>query len=124
VIEWARKLCLSLPHATEEVLWTESLVFKVGGKMFAMMPLSPDRVRLSFKCTVEEFAELTEREGIIPAPYIARAHWIALESVDVLPRSEVMRLIRDSYHLVFARLTKKLQAELSKPVRAKSAGRR
>jgi predicted DNA-binding protein (MmcQ/YjbR family) len=96
------------------VLWGDDLVFKIGGRMYAGMPLSPGRVRLSFKCTPEEFAELTERPGIIPAPYAARAHWVALESMDALPRAEIKRLVRRSYDLVFAKLTKKLQAELSK----------
>ncbi len=64
---------MSLPHTTEQVLWGDDLVFKIGGKMYAGMPLSPARIQLSFKCTPEEFAELIERPGIIPAPYAARA---------------------------------------------------
>jgi predicted DNA-binding protein (MmcQ/YjbR family) len=111
-IDWIRAHCMALPHTTEHVLWGDDLVFKIGGKMYAGMPLSPERIRLSFKCTPEEFAELVERPNIIPAPYAARAHWVALETPDALPRAEIRRLLNLSYQLVFAKLTKKAQAEL------------
>lgn len=111
-LEWLRRCCLSFPHATEEVQWGSDLVFKVGGKMFAVAPTEPAPVSLSFKCTLEEFAELTEHPGVIPAPYLARAHWVALQTEDALPRAEIKRLLRQSYDLVFAGLTKKMQAAL------------
>ena len=114
-IDWIRTHCLSLPHSTEQMQWGDDLVFKVGGKMYAVMPLVPAPVRLSFKCTPEEFAELVERPGVIPAPYMARAQWVALESYDALPRAEIKRLLRQSYDLVLAKLPKKTQAELARP---------
>jgi len=112
-LDWFRRYCLSFPHATEEVLWGGNLVFKVGGKMFAVAPLEPDALCASFKCTPEEFAELTERPGIIPAPYSARYSWVALESDDALTTVELKRLLRNSYDLVFAKLPKKTQAQLA-----------
>jgi len=111
-LDWIRRCCLSFPHATEQVQWGSDLVFKVGGKMFAVAPTEPAPVCLSFKCTLEESAELAERPGIIPAPYLARAHWVALQSEDALPRVEIKRLLRQSYDLVFAGLPKKMQAGL------------
>jgi predicted DNA-binding protein (MmcQ/YjbR family) len=78
-VDWVRRLCVALPHATEEVLWEDNLVFKVGGKMFAVAALEPGAAWLSFKCSADDFAELAERNGIIPAPYLARANWVALE---------------------------------------------
>src|SRR5690242_6114339 len=79
-VEWLRKVCLSLPHTTEQIQWGSDLLFKVHGKMFAVTPLEPARVCLSFKCSDETFADLTERPGVIPAPYLARAKWVALEA--------------------------------------------
>ena len=111
-IEWVRKFCLSLPHTTEEVLWGNDLVFKIGGKMYAVVVLEPGPLCMSFKCTPEEFADLVERPGIIPAPYSARHHWVALESEDALPRAEIKRLVRTAYDLVMAKLPRKKQAEL------------
>jgi predicted DNA-binding protein (MmcQ/YjbR family) len=111
-VEWFRKFCMSLPHSTEEVLWGGDLVFKIGGKMYAVAALDPAAVCMSFKCSPEEFAELVERPGIIPAPYSARYHWVALESEDALPRAEIKRLVKTAYNLVMAKLPKKKQAAL------------
>lgn len=121
-IEWVRQFCLSFPRATEQVQWEDDLVFKVAGKMFAMAPLVPAKVTLSFKCTPEDFAELREREGIISAPYMARAQWVSLEPGATLPEEELRRLLRQSYDLVVAKLPKKTQAELRKPA-ARVAGK-
>jgi len=103
---------MALPHTTEEVLWGGDLVFKIGGKMYAAAPLEPADVYLSFKSTPEEFAELVERPGIIPAPYSARYHWVALENEDALPRAEIKRLLKQAYGLVLEKLPKKKQAAL------------
>jgi predicted DNA-binding protein (MmcQ/YjbR family) len=110
--DWLRAYCLYLPHTTEHVLWGDDLVFKIGGKMYAAAALSPRGHRMSFKCTPEEFAELTERPGIVPAPYSARMHWVALETEDALPRAEIKRLVKLSYDLVFAKLSKSAQSKL------------
>jgi predicted DNA-binding protein (MmcQ/YjbR family) len=106
-VDWLREVCLSFPGATEQVQWGNDLLFKVGGKMFAVTPLEPAHVCLSFKASPENFADLTERPNIIPAPYLARAQWVALETKDALPRDELAHLLRESYDLVFAKLPKK-----------------
>jgi predicted DNA-binding protein (MmcQ/YjbR family) len=111
-VEWLRKVCSTLPHTTEEVLWGADLVFKIGGKMYTVAGLEPGPVCMSFKTTPEEFAELVERPGIIPAPYLARHHWVALEDEDALPRAEIKRLVTQAYDLVLAKLPKKTQAGL------------
>ena len=67
---------------------------------------------LSFKCTPEKFAELIERKGIVPAPYVARYHWVALESFDALKASELKSLLQSSYQMVLAKLPKKLRTQL------------
>lgn len=121
-IDWLRKFCLSLPHATEQIQWVDDLVFKVGGKMFAVVRLEPAPVWMSLKCGDDEFAELVERPGIIPAPYLARAHWVALESEDALSRAELERLLRQAHALVFAKLPGKVRDAIAKtPNAAKSA---
>jgi predicted DNA-binding protein (MmcQ/YjbR family) len=68
---------------------------------------------LSFKCSPEDFAELCEREGLIPALYLARAQWVTLQTEDAIPRPELKRLLRQAYDLVFAKLPKKTQAALA-----------
>ncbi len=112
-IEKVRALCLSFPHVTEVVLWGNDLVFKIGGKMFAVTGLEAASDHcLSFKCTPEEFAELVERDGIVPAPYVARYHWVALQSFSVLSDRELKALLRNAYDLVLAKLPKKVKAQL------------
>ena len=106
IADWVRAYCLGFPGAEENVQWGNDLVLKVASKMFAVTSLEPARVCLSFKVTPEEFAELTERPGIIPAPYLARARWIALEDEHALPPAELKRLLRQSYDLVVAGLPK------------------
>jgi len=111
-IEWMRRYCMSLPHATETVQWGANLVFKVGGKVFAVLALEPAEVWLIFKCPPEEFAELVERPGIIQAPYFARNLWVALETEDALRAAEVKGRVRTSYDLVVEKLPKKARAAL------------
>lgn len=112
-LEKIREYCLSLPHVTEEILWQKDLVFKIGGKMFTVIGLDAGPAsQFSFKCTAEEFAELTERDGIIPAPYAARYHWVAVQKQGALSQAEIKRLIKDSYEMVKAKLPKRMQARL------------
>jgi len=111
--ESVRAYCLSLPHATENVQWGNDLVFKIAGKMFAVIGLDPASDHcMSFKCTPEEFAELVERNGIVPAPYVARYHWVALERFDALSERELKTLLRKSYDLVYEKLPKKTRTQL------------
>jgi len=121
--EWVRWYCMSLPHVTEQVQWENTLVFKIGGRMFALAALEPSGQSmsdcLSLKCSAEVFMELVERPGIVPAPYLARAHWVALESLDAVPLPELERMLREAYELVFAKLPKMAQAELRKPPKKK-----
>jgi predicted DNA-binding protein (MmcQ/YjbR family) len=120
-LDQLRKLCLSFPGVTEQIQWGDDLLFKVGGKMFAVTRLEPAKVWLSLKANPEQFAELTERPGIIPAPYLARAKWIALESPDAVPDSELSQLLRESYELVRAKLPRRIGESIA---RGKTAGAR
>lgn len=113
-IEQVRAYCLSFPHVTEVVLWGNDLVFKIGGKMFAVIGLEPaSDYCMSFKYTPEKFAELIEQDGIVPAPYVARYHWVALERFNALSERELKSLLRTAYDLVLEKLPKKLRVRLS-----------
>jgi predicted DNA-binding protein (MmcQ/YjbR family) len=111
-IEELRKFCLSMPHATEDVKWGNDLTFLVGKKMFAVTGLESGEQGISFKCTPEKFAELIERDGIIPAHYVARYHWVTVENTDALKTDELKDLIKNSYNLVCDKLPKKIKKEL------------
>ena len=113
-IEQVRAYCLSFPHVTEKVQWGYDLVFKIGGKMFAVVVLEAAPHCMSFKCTPEKFAELIEQDGIEPAPYVARYHWVALERFDALGERELKALLRHSYQQVLEKLPKKAREKLGK----------
>lgn len=122
-VDWVRELCLSFPNATEKVTWGADLTFRISEKIFAVAVLEPAKVWLSFKCSAENFAALTERAGIIPAPYMARAQWVALETKDALQREELAGLLRESYNLVFNNLSKRAQQTLLASGRDKKPAR-
>ncbi|MGA7887345.1 MAG: MmcQ/YjbR family DNA-binding protein [Acidobacteriaceae bacterium] len=129
--ETTRAFLLTLPHVAETVQWGDNLVFwaadkSVGGKMFAVVGLSPDRgAVLSFAAGPERFAELVEREGIFPAPYLARAHWVAVERWSALPAAELKALLRDARDLVYAKLPARTRARLeSSPAQRKPANKK
>ncbi len=106
------QLCLSLPAATVVVQWGDNRVYKIGGKMFAVS--GPDAASLySFKVDEHRFLELTDLPGVRPAPYLARAKWVQIDASDcILHDTEIEDLVRQSYEIVFGKLTKKLQREL------------
>ena len=112
-VAWVQEQCLTLPHTTEVVQWGDHLVFKVGRKMYAVTSLSPGGNAMSFKCSPEQFAELVECAGVVPAPYLARAHWVALETFDALPPVEIKKHLRNAYDLVFAKLPAKTRKGLN-----------
>jgi predicted DNA-binding protein (MmcQ/YjbR family) len=114
-LERFRQICLKQPGATEQIQWGADLVFKVGGKMFAVACTDaayPNAKACSFKADDESFAELCERDGVVPAPYLARAKWVALDTWSALPDREIGELVGRSYTLVRAGLTRKAQAAL------------
>jgi predicted DNA-binding protein (MmcQ/YjbR family) len=123
-IESVRAYCLSFPHVTEKVQWGYDLVFKIGGKMFAVVVLEAAPHCMSFKCTPEKFAELIEQDGIEPAPYVARYHWVALERFNALGEKELKALLRNAYDLVLEKLPKRARAELEGKSVKKSASRK
>lgn len=117
--ERVRSFCLSLPHVSETVNWGHHLVFWVGereagGKMFAMTDLDGTGYGvLLFHCGAERFHELIEIEGIVPSPYLAKAHWVTLMRWNVLRPREIEEELRRAHALIFAKLPKRLQKKLS-----------
>lgn len=91
------------------------MLFRVGGKMFLIYNLDKTYPnRFSIKCTLENFAELTERENIIPAPYLARNNWVNFKDGFKISMKELKELINESYNLVYNKLPKKIKLEIEK----------
>lgn len=120
-VESVRKFLLSLPHVEETVQWGNNLVFwvgdkAIGGKMFAVVNLDRDHHGfMSFSAGPERYHELLETEGTIPAPYMARIFWIAVERYDVFPASELKELLRNAHLITFNKLTRRTREALALP---------
>jgi predicted DNA-binding protein (MmcQ/YjbR family) len=109
LISW----CGTLPHATSERKWQNTLVFSVQRKMFALFLLDERDKPTELWCKVDDdaFLAYTDQPGIRPAPYLARAKWVAMERhamTDAMAR-EVLRRARD---IIFMKLPKRIQSEL------------
>ncbi len=114
MIDWLRDYCLGFPGAAEEMQWGDHLLFKVGGKMFVIASMNNEAENMmSLKSDPEVFEELIEREGIIPAPYMARNKWISVQKHCRIRQAELKDLIKVSYKLVFAKLPKKTQMAIN-----------
>lgn len=110
-IETLRRVCLALPHATEDVKWGADLCFCIGEKMFCVTGLQGD-FGVSLKVKDEEFDTLTETDNIRPAAYVARYKWVSIDNPARFTQKEWEHYIRQSYELVKAKLPKKLLKEL------------
>jgi len=110
-IEWLRSFCLSLPKAAEDVKWGSDLCFLIAGKMFCIAATGAV-MSASFKCNEEDFSALCERDGVIPAPYLARNKWVQIQRPSALNKSEWQHYIEKSYRLVAMKLPKKIQKEI------------
>ena len=110
-----RKVAAGLPGATEDIKWGADLVYSVGDKMFCVFLLDARKraQSCSFKVDDDRFLELTGVSGVIPAPYLARAKWVQVKAGHALGTPALTALIERSHALVMARLTKKLQWELT-----------
>jgi predicted DNA-binding protein (MmcQ/YjbR family) len=127
--ESLRAFLLSMPDVCETMQWGDNLVFwvgdkKIGGKMFALCSLTPDHgAVMSFAASLERFADLVEIEGLFPAPYLARAHWVAVERWNTLPASELKELLRAAREIVYEKLPKKTKEKLGGSGKRKQGGR-
>ena len=108
------KLCLSMPGAAVETPWGDSRVYKVGGKMFAMLAYGDTGKPASvwFKAGEGSFEILTRLQGIRPCPYLARAKWVAMDRLDAIPARELKAYLVRAHAQVAARLPRKQRQSL------------
>lgn len=111
-IEDLQKICKKLKGVTEDIKWQDHLSFNIGGKMFLVT--SPDSVPVSasFQVTAEEFDELSQKEGFMPAPYLAKYKWVHLDDISRLNKKEWEYYAQQSYTLKAAKLPTKLKKEI------------
>lgn len=126
--ERLRAFLLTLPHVTETMQWGANLVFwvgdkAIGGKMFTLLNLDEDYAPrqdkksavISYAAGPTRFPELLELEGLHPAPYLARAHWVASEHWQVFRNPEWEAELRAAHAITFAKLPPRTRAVLAMP---------
>jgi len=109
------RFCASLPAAHRVVQWGDAVVWKVGGKVFAIGRIQESgEIAVSFKCSPMAFEILSEQPGLRPAPYLASRgmKWIQWLSPESMPDDALQDYLRESHRLVAAGLTRRVRAEL------------
>ena len=101
---------LTLPSATLVRQWRNDSVAKVGGKIFCLLDADPGEVWL--KVPDMSFELMTEMPGIRPAPYFARAGWVAISSDSPLGEDDVRAYITEAHRLVAGKLSLRRRREL------------
>lgn len=103
-----RNFCLSLAHSTEDFPFGETtLVFRIGGKIFALTDIESLPLSISLKCDPQRAIELRERyDEIRPGWHLNKKHWNTMDLTGALPESLTHELIEHSYKLVFDSLRK------------------
>ncbi|QDQ26622.1 MmcQ/YjbR family DNA-binding protein [Chitinimonas arctica] len=100
--------CLALPGVSADIKWDCARVFSVHDKMFCLIHMdAAQSTGPSFKVDPQRFLEMTDQPGFIPAPYLARHHWVKLTDMDAIAAPHLADLLRTSYQLVRAKLPKK-----------------
>ncbi|HWL98801.1 MAG TPA: MmcQ/YjbR family DNA-binding protein, partial [Nocardioidaceae bacterium] len=100
--------CLAKSGSVEDYPFGDEVaVFKVAGRMFALVPLSPTPGSISLKCDPDLGADLRARfAAITPGYHLNKRHWNTVNLDGSVPDEELLDLIDHSYDLVVARLTK------------------
>ncbi|MGI9087453.1 MAG: MmcQ/YjbR family DNA-binding protein [Chthoniobacterales bacterium] len=110
-----RDYCLKKSGSAESTPFgPENLVFKVRGKMFALLALDEVPPTANLKCDPDRALELRDRyEEVTPGYHMNKKHWNTVQLAGGIPESEIRRMIDHSYELVVQSLTKAERAKLS-----------
>lgn len=113
-LEEFREYCLHKPGATEETPFgPDVLVFKVGGKMFALTSLERFPAAANLKCDPDLAFDLRDRyEQVSPGYHMNKKHWNTVEIDSGIPDGELRKMIDHSYNLVAKSLPKRMQKQL------------
>ena len=106
--------CAQLPQTTHVVQWGDADVYKIGGKVFAVVGMGDSGSSVTFKASELAFEILSDSPGLRPAPYMASRglKWIQHYAEPGLSDDSLRDHIKASYDMVVAGLTKKKRAEL------------
>lgn len=120
-----RELCLGLPFATEDLPFgPDTLVFRVAGKIFALLSLDDVAPSANLKCDPEQALEWRERyDGVVPGYHMNKRHWNTVSLSSDVPDADLRQMVADAYALVVAALPKRQRDVLATPASRFEAGR-
>lgn len=112
-IEEVREYCLAKPVVSETTPFNDTtIVFKVAGKMFALLPIDTEDLRINLKCEPERAIQLREHySSIIPGFHMNKQHWNTVICDSSITDSLLRKLIDHSYDLVVTSLPPKTRRE-------------
>jgi predicted DNA-binding protein (MmcQ/YjbR family) len=121
-----REYCLTKPGASEETPFgPDVLVFKVGGKMFALAALDEVPLTVNLKCDPDLALDLRDRyEQVRPGYHMNKKHWNTVEIESEIPDADLRNMIDHSYQLVINRLPKSKVKAGARSRRSSTATRR
>jgi predicted DNA-binding protein (MmcQ/YjbR family) len=111
VLKRLREICLALPEATETMTWGQPH-FRVRNKIFAGYDDESGKGSIDFKLTMDHAADVLERPGFSPAPYVGHKGWVSVEARPDLDWDELRQMIRESFRLI---APKRLAAQMDDP---------
>jgi predicted DNA-binding protein (MmcQ/YjbR family) len=115
MVEEIREYLLSMKAVTEDTPFDDvTLCFRIGGKIFCLMPLDSVPLRLNLKCDAERVIELREQhpEWIFPGYHMSKKHWNTIEINDYVDMDLLHELIEHSYNLIYKSLKKSIREEI------------
>ena len=106
-----REYCIKKPGVEESFPFdNETLVFKVGGKMFLLLSLDADPLSFNVKCDPDKAIELREKySSVLPGYHMNKQHWNTVLCDGSVAKKIILGWIDDSYELVYFSLSKKIK---------------
>ena len=113
-VEDIREYCISKDFVTESTPFDDvTLVFKVGGKMFALLPLDEIQLSVNLKCDPEKAVALRELyPAVTPGYHMSKIHWNTVFIDGTIEKKLILQWIDDSYQLVMNSLPRKTRDSL------------
>lgn len=110
-VEDVQKFCKSFPGIREDIKWGDNLCLMAGEKIFCMISLDAVPLTIGFKTDPAEFEELINQDNFIPAPYLAKSHWVLHKNMKALPATQLKNHLAKSYGLVVSKMSSKAKKE-------------
>jgi predicted DNA-binding protein (MmcQ/YjbR family) len=112
-IEDLQEIASQFPGFSQSIKWESNLCLCVAQKIFTIISLDTTPISVSFKVQPDDFEMLTQMPEFVPAPYLARSHWVMVSDISLISKEKWAYFMLGSYTLIKAKLPKKAQELLN-----------